>query len=169
MNPRVEALTEILNINTRLFRNCLDGVSDEIARQQPNSQTNSVAFLACHLVDARSYLAKLIGLETGSQLRDASQSYLAVVEHKSEPPLDRILEAWQEVTGVLRDRVCEMTDDQLDAKSSEAFPIDDPSLFGALVFLLHHESYHIGQIAMARKYFGAGAMRYGHRALLSQR
>ncbi len=168
MNPRLVALLEILSINTRLFRNCLHGVSDQIARQAPNNETNSVAFLACHLVDARNYLAKLIGLETESQLR-ASQNYLAVVEQKSEPPLDQILEAWQEVSGVLKDRLTEITDDQLNASSPEPFPIEDPTLFGALVFLLHHESYHIGQIAMARKYFGAGAMRYGHRALLAQR
>ncbi len=168
MNPRLVALLEILSINTRLFRNCLQGVSDEIARQAPNRETNSVAFLACHLVDARNYLAKLIGLETGSQLR-ASQNYLAVVEQKSEPPLDQILEAWQEVSGVLKERLTEVTDDQLNASSPEHFPIEDSTLFGALVFLLHHESYHIGQIAMARKYFGAGAMRYGHRALLAQR
>ncbi|MFB3902134.1 MAG: DinB family protein [Acidobacteriota bacterium] len=168
MNPRLVALLEILNINTRLLRNCLNGVSDEIARRPPNTETNSVAFLACHLVDARNYLAKLIGLEAESQLR-ASQNYLAVVEQKSEPPLDQILDAWQVVSELLKDRLPEIPDQQLDTKSPEEFPVDDSTLFGALVFLLHHESYHIGQIAMARKFFGAGAIRYGHRALLSQR
>jgi uncharacterized damage-inducible protein DinB len=168
MNPRLVALFEILNINTRLFRNCLHGISDEIARQAPNNETNSVAFLACHLVDARNYLAKLIGLEPASQLH-TSQNYLAVVEQKSEPPLDQILEAWQAVAGQLQDRLPELTDEQLNARSPEPFPVDDQTLFGGLVFLLHHETYHIGQIGMVRKYFGAGAMRYGHRALLSQR
>jgi len=158
---------EILNINTRLFRNCLHGVSDEIARRPPNIETNSVAFLACHLVDARNYLAKLIGLEAESELH--AQNYLAVVERQCEPPLDHILKAWQAVTQLLEERLPGIPDSQLNAKSPEAFPIEDQSLFGGLVFLLHHESYHIGQIAMGRKFFGVGAMRYGHRALLSQR
>jgi len=168
MNLRLEALLEILQLNTRLFRNCLDGISDEIARQRPNSDTNSVAFLACHLVDARDYLARLVGIETETQLHNASQNYLAVVEQKGEPPLDQILEGWKTVSDILEERFPQLTDEELKAKSQEAFPIEDPTLFGALVFLLHHESYHIGQLAMARKFFGAGAMRYGHRALLAR-
>ncbi len=63
MDPRLEGLLSILDINTKLFRNCLNGVSDEVARRQPNPETSSVAFLACHVVDARDYLAQLLGIE----------------------------------------------------------------------------------------------------------
>jgi uncharacterized damage-inducible protein DinB len=159
----------MLDMNSKLLRNCLDGVSDEVARRQPNPETNSVAFLACHVVDARDYLAQLLGVErTGPQLHHNMQTYAAVVNQEKEPPLSEILSAWGAVTTDLRRRLQELDAKTLDRESPQSFPIEDGSLFGAIVFLLHHESYHIGQIALVRKYNGVGSMRYGHRALLSR-
>jgi hypothetical protein len=39
MDPRIAPLTEILRLNTRLFRNCLDGISDEMAVMRPSAST----------------------------------------------------------------------------------------------------------------------------------
>jgi len=169
MDLRLEGLLQFLDLNTKLFRNCLDGVSDEVAQRQPNQDTNSVAFLACHVVDARDYLAQLVGVPRTTQLRDSLQSYAAVVAYQHEPPLSEILDAWSLVTPRLRERLRNLEPDALDAPAPESFPVENPTLFGALVFLLHHESYHIGQVALVRKYHGVGSMRYGHRALLSRR
>ncbi len=168
MDLRLEGLLQFLDLNTKLFCNCLDGISDEVAQRQPNQETNSVAFLACHIIDARDYLAQLVGVPRTTQLRDSIQSYAAVVAYQHEPPLSEILDAWSTVTQKLRDQLQTLEPATLDAAASESFPIDDKSLFGALVFLLHHESYHIGQVALVRKYHGVGSMRYGHRALLSR-
>jgi hypothetical protein len=167
-DQRLEGLLQFLDLNTKLFRNCLDGISDEVAQRQPNPETNSVAFLACHVIDAREYLAQLLGIPRTTQLRDSLQSYAAVVAYQHEPPLSEILDAWSSVTPQVRERLQALGPEALDAAAPESFPIDDRSLFGALVFLLHHESYHIGQVALVRKYHGVGSMRYGHRALLSR-
>ena len=50
------------------------------------------------------------------------------------------------------------------AEISQRFPIADPTLRGALDFLLHHEAYHIGQMAFLRRCFGLPAMSYPPRA-----
>jgi hypothetical protein len=38
--------------------------------------------------------------------------------------------------------------------------VGDRTLLGALAFLAQHESYHVGQLALLRKYAGLPAMRY---------
>ncbi|HEX9723580.1 MAG TPA: hypothetical protein VGC53_04790 [Vicinamibacteria bacterium] len=43
----------------------------------------------------------------------------------------------------------------------QPFPIEDgKSLLGCITFLLEHEAFHIGQIALLRRYLGLGAMKY---------
>ena len=167
MDPRLDGLLRILELNTRLFERCLEGISDEAARQKPNPDSYSVAFLACHLVDARAYLARLIGAECATDLHDSIPSYLAVVEHHDEPPVANVVNAWSTAGKLLKARLVNLTSEELSAASPETVTSNDPTLFGAIAFLLHHEAYHIGQIAFARKYFGVGSMGYGHKALLA--
>ncbi|MGB7490782.1 MAG: hypothetical protein WBN62_10660 [Thermoanaerobaculia bacterium] len=38
------------------------------------------------------------------------------------------------------------------------FPFEDPSMAGGIGFLLHHEAYHIGQLALLRKFHRLPAM-----------
>jgi hypothetical protein len=45
-------------------------------------------------------------------------------------------------------------------ESPQRFPVDDPTFGAAIEFQLHHESYHIGQLALLRKYYGYPAMTY---------
>jgi hypothetical protein len=48
----------------------------------------------------------------------------------------------------------------LDQQSTTRFPISDKSVVGTIAFLLHHEAYHIGQLALLRRYTGSPAMSY---------
>ncbi len=68
MDPRVAPLAEILRLNTVLFRNCLDSLSDEQAAKRPSAATNSAAFIAAHLASSRFYLLKTLGVDEGDPL-----------------------------------------------------------------------------------------------------
>src|SRR5438876_10107106 len=68
MDPRVAPLAETVRLNTRLFRNCLDGVADEQARMRPSACTNSAAYIAAHLVESRYYILTYLGLKQASPL-----------------------------------------------------------------------------------------------------
>jgi hypothetical protein len=167
MDPRLSSLIAIFNLNSHLFRKLTQQVSEELARQRPND-TYSIVFLACHLVEARDCLARLLGIEKTRSLSEVLQSMTTVVELNNEPPLDQVITAWDDVTGLLEKRIPCVSSQQLDEKSNNRFPVRDGSVFGGMVFLLHHESYHIGQMALVRRYFGDVAAPYGHRALLSE-
>lgn len=54
----------------------------------------------------------------------------------------------------------EISDAELLEPSGQKFPNADRTRLGAVAFLLQHEAYHIGQVALLRKAFGLGPMRY---------
>src|SRR6476620_4879164 len=61
MDPRVQPLAAILRLNTRLLLNCLDGLSDEMARVRHASGVNSAPFIAAHGTASRFFLLQTLG------------------------------------------------------------------------------------------------------------
>lgn len=81
----------------------------------------------------------------------------------SSTPFASLRETWFECLLAFRTAEaanCKSDSAELNAPSSQRFPVDLPTVHGGLGFLLQHESYHIGQLALLRKYFGYPAMRY---------
>lgn len=50
---------------------------------------------------------------------------------------------------------------ELDEPAPQRYPGGDPSVLGALAFLVQHDSYHLGQLALLRRAHGLPAMRDG--------
>jgi uncharacterized damage-inducible protein DinB len=160
MDPRVAPLADTLRLNTRLFRNCLKDLSDEQARQRPSAATNSAAFVAAHTANSRFFLLKLLGAERASPLDRYLGGWKSIDQLTEWPALAEVQAAWTEASHALRDRLAAMTPGELDAPHGTQFPIEDPSVLGVLAFLVQHDSYHIGQLSLLRKYAGLPAMSY---------
>jgi|RhiMetdeSRZDD1v2_1073273.scaffolds.fasta_scaffold38671_8 uncharacterized damage-inducible protein DinB len=162
MDPRIAPLTEILRLNTRLFRNCLDSITDEMAVMRPSASTNSVAFVASHVAEARFYLLQMLGAEQTSPLAAYLENARGIDDVKRFPPLAEIQRAWTTASHALRDCLAEMTAAELDAPIACPFPlpISDPTALSLLTFFVQHDSYHIGQLALLRKHAGLPAMQY---------
>ncbi len=160
MNDRLVPLYEIFKLNSRLFLNCLDGWKDDQARWRPGPGTNSAAFIALHLVDSRHYIARVIGMTTENPfpfLADAK----SIEDMKTWPKLEEIRSAWKSVTGNMRERFKTLTPADLAAPAEwQEMPMDDKTQTGMLIFMMQHESYHIGQLAILRKQAGLPAMSY---------
>jgi uncharacterized damage-inducible protein DinB len=160
MIEAIAPLHELLKLNTRLFLNCLDGVDDTVARERPSPDTNSIGFLACHILHARYYLAGFFGLEAVNPFEELFDS-AHDVNDLEVPPLDELRSAWIELGDQLVARVAEVTEAELGRDAGQEFPVDDGTVRGAVAFLVQHESFHIGQLALLRKYFGLEGMAYG--------
>jgi len=162
VDPRVAPLAEILRLNTRLFRNCLDGLTEVQAHARPSPTTNSAAFVAAHVADARFFLLRVLGAaDPPSPLARYLEGARSIEELERCPPLAETLAAWTEASHALRDRLAEITAAELDAEHPVRFPVADRTVLGALAFLAQHDSYHVGQLALLRKHAGLPAMRYG--------
>ena len=160
MDPRVAPLADTLRLNTRLFRNCLDAMTEDQAQLRPGATANSAAFVAAHLADSRYYLLKILGAERPNPLDRYLGSRKGIDEIAQWPSLPQIQAAWTEASHALRDRLAAMSALELDAPNQTRFPVSDMTVLGVLAFLVQHDSYHRGQLSLLRKCAGLPAMKY---------
>jgi len=161
MSPRAAPFGALLRLNTLLLLNCFDQVSEEQAAQRVVPQVNSMIFLAAHLIDTRHVLLEIVGGAGESPVRSHLGNARSIEDVVSLPTLEELIDAWRSVGTAIDDRLSMIGDADLDAPSGRRFPGGDPSTLGALAFLVQHDSYHIGQLAMLRRVHGLAAMRYG--------
>jgi len=160
MDPRVIPLVETIKLNTRLFRNCLADLGDAEARERPTPATNSAAFVAAHLADSRYYILNGLLGGTHTSPLGAPGTFNDIGQVSSYPPILEILAAWTGVADLLDQRLKTMTAAELDAPVDPGFPIENQTLLGVLTFMVQHDSYHLGQLGLLRKYAGLPAMAY---------
>lgn len=160
MDPRVFPLAEIFRLDGWLLHNCLDDLTEEQALARPAPGVNSAAFIAAHLADSRHAIAGWLG----SSLPNPLASYLAdarsIEDVRELPPLEALLAAWDRVDAELARRLRDATPAALDGPAPGTFPTGGGTMLGALAFLAHHDSYHVGQLALIRRHLGLPAMRY---------
>jgi uncharacterized damage-inducible protein DinB len=160
MDPRIAPLAEIVRLNTRLFGNCLDAMTDEQALVRPSPVTNSAAFVAAHVAASRFFLLKTLGGEQPDPLARYLEGAKGIDDVKQLPPLTEIDKAWTTASNALDERLDTMTAPELDAPLNSGFPGTAKTVLGALTFLVQHDSYHVGQLSILRKHAGLPAMRY---------
>ncbi|NIQ60059.1 MAG: DUF664 domain-containing protein, partial [Gemmatimonadetes bacterium] len=147
------ALAALLRLNTRLFHACLEGVTAEEAEWRPVDGANGLGFIALHVVDARYFMAGVLG----RPLQDPFPEYAdtaSIAEVESLPALSELRAAWDEVSPAVVAGMAELPPERAASSSSGDFPVDDPSVLGAAAFLVQHESYHIGQLSLLRRQLG---------------
>ena len=160
MDPRVAPLAGILRLNSRLYANCLAGLSETLCHQRPSDSTNSAAFVAAHLAEARFWGLKILGAERTNPLEKYLGQWKGIDEITTWPSLDEIKSAWAEASKALDQRMDAITPAELDAASGSQMPLEDSSVLGLFAFMVQHDSYHVGQLSMLRKHAGLPAMSY---------
>jgi ribosomal-protein-alanine N-acetyltransferase len=169
MEPQVAPLHAILELNTDLLLNCLDGLSDEEARRRLEGRGNSVAFLAAHLTDTRHFLANRLGHPLANPLSRYLAEASSIDDIVEWPTLLEQREWWQTVSRHLCDVVAGRTVQDLSRQKVHRFPMEDTTELGLIAFLTQHDSYHIGQMAFLRRQLGKPAMTYVRGAPADQR
>jgi uncharacterized damage-inducible protein DinB len=160
MDPRVQPLAAILRLNTRLLLNCLDGLTDETARVRHGEGVNSAAFIAAHVTDSRFFILRTLGGSLENPLSVFLDKAKTIDDITEWPPLDMVRRAWSAVSAEIDITVDRAGSGDLDAPVDARFPGVDRTRLGALTFLVQHDSYHLGQLALLRKPAGLPAMSY---------
>ncbi len=160
MDARCVPLEIIAELNGRLFRNCCDQVTDAVAGGRLSEVTSSFLFVASHIVDARSYLVQLVGGAADLPLVGRLRSVERIEDLSSPPTISELLEAWDVLATSFLRCLPRLSTQDLNCESMDRMPVCNRSVLGALTFLLQHESYHLGQMAMLKKHLTGAAMRY---------
>lgn len=149
-----------MKLNTRLFLNCLHDLSEDAAVWRGNDRGNNISFIAVHLIDARAYLARVLGADVSGPFGPDIAEASSLDEIEMLPTLDSLRSAWEEVSDRLLEQMQQVTEQTLMARADQDFPGEHDTGLGATAFLLHHESYHIGQMALLRRQLGLAPMSY---------
>jgi hypothetical protein len=159
MEPSLIPLLEIFKLHTWLFVNSLDKVNDSTFVKRIK-KTNSLAFIAIHLLDARYYLANYVGHKVENPFKPLFEDAENIDDIKRFPKVSEVKKVWLEFPPILIDRLKKLKEDELAKKSFVVFPVDDHSILGGITFLIDHESYHIGQLGFLRRCLGLPPMSY---------
>ena len=160
MDPQVAPLHAILELNTDLLLNCLDGLSDEEARRRLAGGGNTIAFLAAHLTDTRHFLAHRLGHPVANPLSRYLAEASSIDDIVEWPTLSEQRDWWRSVSRHLADVMAARTPEDLRRPNVHRFPVGDASELGMIAFLAQHDSYHIGQMGFLRRQLGKPSMAY---------
>lgn len=152
-------------LHTRLFNNVLQGIADADAGIRISDNINHLQWIAGHLNASRYGIAGLLGLE-------ASFKYMSIYADATQPPpgnraldatityptLTDIMQCWNDFAPAFNHAVSNLPNQQLDEALPPGLPFK--TLIDLLSFVASHESYHIGQMSIIRRYLGLGPMQY---------
>ncbi|MBI1938006.1 MAG: DinB family protein [Ignavibacteriales bacterium] len=155
-----QTFISIFKINSALFVNVFKDVDDETASKRPNEKTNSMIFLALHSADARYYILNLLGSKAKNPYAEEYKDVRMIEDVKKYPLLEELLKEWKKTDRLLTKKLGELKPKQLKSKTDFKFSFADKTLHGALSFLAAHESYHIGQLGLIRKYHGLQSVNF---------
>lgn len=153
-------LAAVVELNTHLVLNCLEGMDDHTATRRLDDHTNNVALIAAHLVDARHFVARHLGAHLGSPFGGDFDEVQSIEDVEAFPTLGAIREAWDRASQALLDRLNSVGPEDLPDMAPVPSPSSDGTFLGWLWFMVDHEAYHVGQLALLRKHFGLPAMRW---------
>jgi len=153
-------LYEIFKLNSRLYLNCLEDMDEDQARWRPNGQTNSAAFVALHLLDSRFFIARTMGIEHVSPFAAMTEGKRSIEDMQDMPSIEQLRTTWRDITGEIRERFKALSAADLSRAIDTKLPLENKTLLGVLSFLLQHDSFHLGQLALLRKQMGLQAMSY---------
>jgi uncharacterized damage-inducible protein DinB len=160
MDPRLGPLAAIFDLNADLLAGCASDLTEDQANRRLEAGGNSIAFLVAHLTDVRHVLADLLGAPLPNPVGDALAGVRSIDEVESLPPLGELLSAWTTVSAHLSEVFAGLTAAELDARTTQPFPIPGGTALDAVAFLAQHDSYHLGQVAFLRRQLGLSAMSY---------
>lgn len=160
MVAELAPFADVFRLNTTLFRNTLVGLDDTRASVRPNDRTNSVAFIAGHLVESRAWMARYLGLDVKAPFGGVLEHATSIDQIAKLPALTEIGGSWDQISGLVLERFPLLAGSDLAALTTQRFPGVPGTVLGGIAFLIQHESYHIGQLAWLRKYLGFPAMKY---------
>ena len=163
MLPNLSPLASTLELNTVLFLNCLDGISEEKATERVNGRGNSISFLAAHMIDARHFIATMLGLPLANPIGTALSNVQNIEDAPAIPSLSALTSEWVAVSSHLNHILEAPILVDLSQPAPHSFPISDSSILGGIAFLVQHDSFHLGQIAFLRRQLGFKAMSYSQR------
>jgi hypothetical protein len=153
-------------LQTRLFNNVLEGIENPKGSERLNEHVNHLQWIAGHLTNSRYRLSPMFKLAGDFPYAESYNDFSQPPPHNRAidrsiqyPALSEIIKYWNKLADGFVSSISALSDEQLAAETQVTVPTGK-TLSDLLSFLASHESYHIGQMSIIRKYLGMTAMSY---------
>lgn len=151
-------------MQTHLFLNVLQDIDESEGSSLLSADTNSIQWIAGHMLNTRLNLIGILGAEKGdAELAKYFGKGSSGKTEPGSPTLATIRERWVSTATLLQHQLSVVTADQLAAPAPFPLSINDKSVLGTVAFMAVHEGLHIGQLTVLRKMIGKPAMSFARR------
>jgi uncharacterized damage-inducible protein DinB len=151
------------------FLSVLEGIDDKDGAKTVSENTNSLEWLAGHLITGRYRNINRLGNPI------APYNYLDKFINQTLPPPNAIAfnksiqyptltesrQQWNKYTDMFLKRLNSIDETALKTVMPFTLPTGGNTIEDALVFMVLHETYHIGQMSIIRKAIGYPGMKLG--------
>ena len=158
MDPVIAPSAQLYAITSSRFDKALENLTDADVRKRISNDSNPMIWIVGHMAATRCSLLVMLGKKVEHPWGDLFARGSTVDDDSEFPPLADLVSKWRETDEALKQRLEEMTDEELSADAPRDFPIEDKSIRGAINFLVYHEVYHFGQMALLKKFLGQGSL-----------
>jgi hypothetical protein len=162
----IQTISKQFALQTRLFNNVLEGIEDNKGSERLNDHVNHLQWIAGHLTNSRYSIASMLDISMHFPFKETYTDFTApppfnrhIDASVKYPSLTEIKKYWNSLGDVLVEKLSNLGEEKLASASPFAVPIGK-TLLDMFSFIASHESYHIGQMSIIRKYLGLEAMSY---------
>ncbi|HTL97632.1 MAG TPA: DinB family protein [Holophagaceae bacterium] len=135
-----------------LLERNLEGLTDELAARRPGPTAASPAWLLAHVYMTRKLILKLLDMPQAKEEDLGTDGFRGSDGETVHVPFSELVKRFRATDGLMKQAFMGVSDWDRPAKNPGTG--QDQPLEGVIAFLHMHESYHIGQIALARKLLG---------------
>ena len=158
MDQAKTVIIETLNTNNFVLAKALENISDEHFFERPSDSSNPIHFVLGHITLYRYAACKLLGDETTYKFADLYAMGKQVQDRSVYPSADEIKLEWEVASKKLEALLAKVEIEAFAKETPKKHPIGAQNVMGAYQFIMFHETYHVGQIAILARLFGYDAV-----------
>jgi uncharacterized damage-inducible protein DinB len=151
----IAAAAESFRFNNGALVSTVKELSDDEWLRRPSATSNHMAWIVGHVIWSRKIIVNRLGQEWSRPWLDKFARGVKLEDAVPFPSPQEMLEAWQDVSGVL-EKTLESTEQAvLDQPTPKPGPPSaDGKYSGFVNFMALHETYHVGQMAYVCTWLG---------------
>lgn len=160
MRELIRPLAEAVRV-TDFFMDLLTGdLSNARAIQRVRGTAGpSISWVVGHLLNGRCEILKLLDPEAENPYAERFDRLVAATDGSDYPDIVDLMTLWREISTRVLDAFDTVNDAQLvSPMAGVGAPHREQNLLGVLVYVLWHETYHMGQIGTIRTQLGLTPM-----------
>jgi hypothetical protein len=158
LSPSIASAAYSFSTSAALFSKSFEGLSTEEWLRRPNGNSNHMLWIAGHVIWARAAVLGMLGQPWTQPWFPLFTRGSKTVEASEYPAPEEMLNSFTEVSTRLTAALESATAETLSAPAPERIPSADKTLAGTILFLAHHDAYHLGQAAYIRAWLGHGGI-----------